>query len=214
MADGVKPLFALLGFAGCAAMQAPAGEGYRALGTEPFWSIAIADGQLSYEAPDGPNFSVPAPVPYTAFNGLNYVTDRAVLDPHPRPVQRRDERQHLSRHGAGGSRRHDPARLRRRGARSPERWPTATGRSLRSTASRSSRSATSSNSAPTGSAASPAATASPDPIARTATASSRARWRRPAWPAPGPAWRTSGGCWSCCAGRWRSPLRKRTTRCC
>lgn len=79
MAEGVKPLLALLCFAGCAAMQAPASESYSALGTEPFWSIAIADGQLRYEAPDGPNFSVPAPVPYTTFNGRNFVTDRAVL---------------------------------------------------------------------------------------------------------------------------------------
>ena len=79
MAQALKPLAALLCFGGGAAMQTPTDESYGALGTEPFWSIVIADGQLRYEAPDGPNFSVPAPVPYTTFNGLNYVTDRAVL---------------------------------------------------------------------------------------------------------------------------------------
>ena len=79
MAEALKPLLALLCFAGCAAMQAPAGESYGALGTEPFWSITIAGGQIGYETPDGPNFSVPAPAAQTIFNGLSYAADRIIL---------------------------------------------------------------------------------------------------------------------------------------
>lgn len=75
----MRPLLALLGFAGCAAMQAPGSEGYRAVGTEPFWSITIADGQISYETPDGPSVPVPAPAPQTIFNGVSYAADRILL---------------------------------------------------------------------------------------------------------------------------------------
>lgn len=47
--------------AGCATMQpGEEAESYRALGTEPFWSITIANGQMRYEAPES-GFSVPAP---------------------------------------------------------------------------------------------------------------------------------------------------------
>ena len=43
--------------AGCATMSSPGGgESYRALGTEPFWSVNIDGGQLRYSTPDG-NFS-------------------------------------------------------------------------------------------------------------------------------------------------------------
>lgn len=35
-------------------------ESYRALGTEPFWSITIEGGRMTYETPEG-GFSVPAP---------------------------------------------------------------------------------------------------------------------------------------------------------
>jgi uncharacterized membrane protein len=47
--------------AGCATV--PSGEEpetYRALGTEPFWSITIANGRMTYSTPDG-GFSVRAP---------------------------------------------------------------------------------------------------------------------------------------------------------
>jgi heat shock protein HslJ len=79
VAAGVKPHLALLSLAGCAAMQAPAGESYGALGTEPFWSITMVDGRIDYETPDGPNFSVPAPAAQTIFNGLSYAADRIIL---------------------------------------------------------------------------------------------------------------------------------------
>ncbi len=46
--------------AGCATMSAPGGESYRALGTEPFWSVTIEGGQMTYNTPDG-GFSVQAP---------------------------------------------------------------------------------------------------------------------------------------------------------
>ena len=78
----MKPLACPARFAGCATMPAPAGESYRALGTEPFWSIAIANGRLSYEAPDGPSFSVPAPRGAGARRRLGSVeTRRITLDP-------------------------------------------------------------------------------------------------------------------------------------
>lgn len=40
-----------------AAPEAP--DAYRAHGTEPFWSIAIANGQASFDGPDTPRFSEP-----------------------------------------------------------------------------------------------------------------------------------------------------------
>ena len=78
MAARMKPALLVLVFAGASAMQAP--ESYSALGTEPFWSVAIEDGRLTYESPDGPNFSAPAPAPTTAFNGRSHVVDRLVLN--------------------------------------------------------------------------------------------------------------------------------------
>ncbi len=40
--------------AGCATMSAPGGgESYRALGTEPFWSVNISAGRMGYATPDG-----------------------------------------------------------------------------------------------------------------------------------------------------------------
>ena len=76
----MKALAAALLFAGCAGLAPPAGEAYRALGTEPFWSVAIENGQLTYESPNDATFSVAAPTPTTHFNGRSYATDRLVLD--------------------------------------------------------------------------------------------------------------------------------------
>lgn len=45
--------------AGCATMSVPGGgttESYRALGTEPFWSVNVDRGRMAYSTPDG-NFS-------------------------------------------------------------------------------------------------------------------------------------------------------------
>ncbi|MGZ8336121.1 MAG: META domain-containing protein, partial [Allosphingosinicella sp.] len=52
---------------------------YRALGTEPFWAVTIANGQMAFDAPDGPRFSVPAPPPRTTFNGHRYETPRLTM---------------------------------------------------------------------------------------------------------------------------------------
>lgn len=68
----MKPALALLVFAAVP-------ESYAALGTEPFWSIAIEGGRLTYEAPGTATIAMPAPVPETIFNGLSYATDRIVL---------------------------------------------------------------------------------------------------------------------------------------
>lgn len=57
----------------------PAGS-YRALGTEPFWNVTIADGRIRYERAGEPSFSVPAPPPRTTFNGHRYETPRITVD--------------------------------------------------------------------------------------------------------------------------------------
>ena len=52
---------ALLLLAGCATVPAAGDEEpYHALGNEPFWSIRVANGRMTYETPEG-GFSVPAP---------------------------------------------------------------------------------------------------------------------------------------------------------
>ena len=53
-------LLPLLLLAGCAIVPSATDESYRALGTEPFWSVSIANGRMAYESPEG-GFSVPAP---------------------------------------------------------------------------------------------------------------------------------------------------------
>lgn len=42
--------------AGCATVAPPTGERYRAVGTEPFWSVNIDGGRIAYSTPDG-NFT-------------------------------------------------------------------------------------------------------------------------------------------------------------
>ena len=71
------PAFSLL-LAACATV-ADADQRYTALGTEPFWSIAIEGGSLTYEAPDG-RLRVPAPAPLATGEGRRYQTDRVRLD--------------------------------------------------------------------------------------------------------------------------------------
>jgi len=56
----VRPILGALLLAGCATLPAGERETYRALGTEPFWSITIANGRMTYSTPDG-GFSVAAP---------------------------------------------------------------------------------------------------------------------------------------------------------
>lgn len=56
---------------------------YRALGTEPFWSVTIADGRMVYDTPDGVAVDVPAPAPRRTATGLRYETSRLTLDVMP-----------------------------------------------------------------------------------------------------------------------------------
>lgn len=70
----------LLALAACATTgAADAGGSYRALGTEPFWSVTVADGRMTYESPDG-GFSVPAPRVRETGDGRRYETPRITLD--------------------------------------------------------------------------------------------------------------------------------------
>lgn len=53
-------------------------ESYRALGTEPFWSITIANGQMTYSTPDG-GFAVRAPRGQELGDGRLWETRRITL---------------------------------------------------------------------------------------------------------------------------------------
>ncbi len=76
----VLALAALLG--GCASITVPAPvtETYRALGTEPFWSVTIEAGRMTYGPADGAKIAVPAPAPRPTFNGHRYETSRLTVD--------------------------------------------------------------------------------------------------------------------------------------
>lgn len=66
--------------AGTAALPAAAqpGSTYRAVGTEPFWSVTIDRRQLTYEAPEG-RFTVRAPQPQAMPQGRYYRTNRIAV---------------------------------------------------------------------------------------------------------------------------------------
>lgn len=73
----IKLALSLLLLAGCATV--PSGEEpYRALGTEPFWSVTVANGRMTYDTPEG-GFSVPAPAPSETGDGRIYQTRRLTL---------------------------------------------------------------------------------------------------------------------------------------
>lgn len=59
---------------------APGGDPYGALGTEPFWSVEIANGRIGYDSANGGAFSVPAPPPRMIANGRRYETDRITVE--------------------------------------------------------------------------------------------------------------------------------------
>lgn len=69
---------ALLILAGCATLPAAEDESYSALGTEPFWSIVIANGRMTYNSPEG-GFSVPAPRGQELGDGRIWETRRITL---------------------------------------------------------------------------------------------------------------------------------------
>ncbi len=56
------------------------GSLYRALGTEPFWSVAIGRGQMRFETPERPGFAVPTPTPTMNPNGYVLRTRRLVVE--------------------------------------------------------------------------------------------------------------------------------------
>jgi uncharacterized membrane protein len=71
------PLTLLL-LAACATVPAAENETYHALGTEPFWSITIANGRMTFEAPEE-RFSVPAPRGQELGDGRIWETRRITL---------------------------------------------------------------------------------------------------------------------------------------
>lgn len=58
----------------------PANQTYRALGTEPFWSVTIGGGTMRYDPADGRIVTVPAPRPIVGINGERYATRRLTVD--------------------------------------------------------------------------------------------------------------------------------------
>ena len=77
----VKRQLFLLAFTACAT-AASAAEPYTALGTEPFWSIEIADGRITYDTPYE-RFSVAAPQPSPTGEGRRYETERLTVEIEP-----------------------------------------------------------------------------------------------------------------------------------
>lgn len=69
---------AALGFASPALAQ---GSGpYRAVGTEPFWSVTIGGGRIVYDDAERRRVAVAAPRARPSFNGRRYVTRRLTVD--------------------------------------------------------------------------------------------------------------------------------------
>jgi heat shock protein HslJ/uncharacterized membrane protein len=62
-----------------AAAPAVAQTSYRAVGTEPFWSVTIEGGRMVYEDPEGKRISVRAPRARPMRAGRSYVTQRLRL---------------------------------------------------------------------------------------------------------------------------------------
>ncbi|HEV7660727.1 MAG TPA: hypothetical protein VGO55_12885 [Allosphingosinicella sp.] len=73
---------------------APAGAAapYTASGSEPGWSLSIAGGQMVYQSQNGPNLTVPAPVPTTQPNGdITYITPQLTVTITHAPCQGANE---------------------------------------------------------------------------------------------------------------------------
>jgi heat shock protein HslJ len=76
-----RALLILAAFAAApAAAHAQGGSSYRALGTEPFWSVTIGGGRMIYDDPEGKRVAVRTPTARPSFNGRRYVTRRLSVD--------------------------------------------------------------------------------------------------------------------------------------
>ena len=53
---------------------------YRALGTEPFWSLTIGVRTIEFQDAERRRVTAATPVPRPSFNGMQYVTPRIVVD--------------------------------------------------------------------------------------------------------------------------------------
>ena len=82
MAGGMIAAALLLALQTGGAIEPPGAPGslYRALGTEPFWSVAIGRGQMRFETPERPGFAVPTPAAQPIPNGYRFVTRRLTID--------------------------------------------------------------------------------------------------------------------------------------
>lgn len=82
-------LLPLLAPAACAMTPpsggAPTAERYRAVGTEPFWSVTIADGRMRYAAPGEAPVEVAAPAPRSTASGTRYAAPGLILETSPGP---------------------------------------------------------------------------------------------------------------------------------
>lgn len=77
----MRTLAPLLALAACAPVTpSPQPAAYRALGTEPFWSVTLGGGRLRYDDPEGRVIDAAAPAARPSFNGERYVTPRLTLD--------------------------------------------------------------------------------------------------------------------------------------
>lgn len=75
----MRPILLALLTSACTTTGTLEETSYRALGTEPFWSVTIAEGRMIYDSPDG-GFTVPAPAVRETGDGRRYETRRITLD--------------------------------------------------------------------------------------------------------------------------------------
>ncbi|GAA0731047.1 COG3650 family protein [Sphingomonas japonica] len=74
---------AAFGLAGCQTPppgQGPPAASYRAIGTDPFWSLAIEGSTMRFEGVGLATLTLPRPEPRTSFNGHRYTTQRMTVD--------------------------------------------------------------------------------------------------------------------------------------
>lgn len=75
-----RALLIFAALAAPAAAHAQGGSSYRALGTEPFWSMTIDGARIVYDDAEGKRVTVRTPVARPSFNGRRYVTRRLSVD--------------------------------------------------------------------------------------------------------------------------------------